>query len=157
MAEPDYRAMLVALCEAVEKHDRWSDDTVDWPAAVEVWWENDPELRRHRAAAKAAQERRDIIRRVERELQDARRAKEAAEVELAGWRFAQSDPEGWTATNAAAAEKKLARVSGMVAEMERTIKNLSADTPSAQPEPQAADPERVVADLDASIPHPAPQ
>lgn len=36
-------------------------------------------------------------------------------------------------------------------------KRALAETPSAQPGPQATDPERVVADLDDSIPHPAPQ
>lgn len=60
----------------------------------------------------------------------------------------------WVRHERCARIKELERELGKLRALEERY---LAETPSAQPGPQATDPERVVADLDDSIPHPAPQ
>jgi hypothetical protein len=156
MAEPDYRAMLMAMMEAYEN---WKDRdgygesaTFHLPDEVEEWWENDPTLNRERAE----EQRLSRIRSAEWELKNARAVAKAAEEEAQAWRDVRDDPREFISVNVVGAESNASAAAARVAFFEAELKAL-AETPSAQPGPQAADPERVVADLDASIPHPAPQ
>ncbi len=152
MAEPDYRAMLVAVMEAWERHRCYECEGVEVPPWVEAWWDGDPKLERQRDEERRLAE----IRSLEREVQELRAAATYAEEEAQAWRDVRVDPTEFINQNVAGAEQKATNAAARLAHSEAKLKALT-DTPSAQPGPQAVDPERAVADLDASIPHPAPQ
>ena len=151
MSEPDYRAMLIAVCEAIEEHSCEEYGRMYLPSAVEEWWNSDPKLERQREAeARKAQ-----IESARWELRQARAKAKAAEDEAQAWRDVRADPSEFISQNVAGAEAEAANAAARVAHLEAKLKAL-ADKASATAAPQAADPARVVADLEASTPHPIP-
>ena len=126
MSEPDYRAMLIALCAWVE-----GSQKIPLPQDIDRWWAAEREP--HRDAISDAyylvqiEEARLEMERNRRKLR-AQRQREAK------WR------DGWEPVDLLAKRRKKS----------------AADEASATAAPQAADPASVVADLEATIPHPIP-